>query len=284
MACTRPKRAWISANGTWPSGAQKLTFAENQGIRGAMRLVPCGQCYLCRTRQRMDWSTRLHHESFTHKQIGFLTVTFDDKYLPQRVEWSQLEPLWQWLKTAGVDKMFAVGEYGFKTKRPHFHLITYGRDFMELNQIYEWDRGQFRSTDLEEAWGQGFVTTAPLQPGGCDYVTGYVQKKLPKEDGTDPWAAIKKQTARPALGRSFCESFLDDILTGEACVVNGYKRPIPAVYFDWYPDELEPVRAKNEQYAMQFQTVEQRQQQKRNARNKALNKKSQAALYSGAGD
>ena len=62
-------------------------------------------------------------------------------------------------------KYYAVGEYGEKFGRPHYHAITYGVGIEDKKIIYEeWNKGQIHA---------GTVTEKSLR-----YVIDYTQKKL----------------------------------------------------------------------------------------------------------
>ena len=44
--------------------------------------VPCGKCLGCRIAKRKEWSLRMLHELSYHKESVFLTLTYNDYYVP----------------------------------------------------------------------------------------------------------------------------------------------------------------------------------------------------------
>ena len=45
--------------------------------------VACGQCIGCRIARSRDWAHRCMHELQSHDQACFVTLTYDDDYLPR---------------------------------------------------------------------------------------------------------------------------------------------------------------------------------------------------------
>ena len=64
--CVNPIPAWFT-----PGGASFWPIAGSE--EGSL---PCGKCLGCRSRQAMDWSTRIWCESRLHEQNAFLTLTY----------------------------------------------------------------------------------------------------------------------------------------------------------------------------------------------------------------
>ena len=98
--------------------------------------VPCGKCLNCKSRRASTWSTRLMKEYERSLTGYFITLTYDTKYVPitekgfmslnKKHVQTFLKRLRQWHgKEATSIKYYAVGEYGGKTYRPHYHLIIF---------------------------------------------------------------------------------------------------------------------------------------------------------------
>ena len=58
-------------------------------------------------------------------------------------------------------RYYAVGEYGSRTQRPHYHIILF--NVLDADLVYV-------------AWGQGHTMSVPLKNGGTNYVLKYLQK------------------------------------------------------------------------------------------------------------
>lgn len=76
-------------------------------------------------------------------------------------------------------RFFAVGEYGGKTKRPHYHIMIFG--WKPSDQIFHQERdGYFinRSAQIEKLWPFGFSTVTDVGFGIARYCARYVTKKF----------------------------------------------------------------------------------------------------------
>lgn len=145
---------------------------------------PCGDCIPCRANRRRIWTHRMMLESFYHAENSFVTLTYSDANLPTN---GSLYPehLKGWLKRLRERiapqriRYFAVGEYGDRTERPHYHAAVFG--FMPCTGGVLSRRGECpcRSCTLvRESWGFGHVMVAELSFKSAAYIAGYVVKKM----------------------------------------------------------------------------------------------------------
>ena len=139
-------------------------------------LCPCGQCVPCLINRRRGWVTRMILESYAHRESCFLTLTYDKrKFDPLTQSDGNLVPehlslFWKRLRKHYFDKKiryFACGEYGTKTKRPHYHAILWGIDFPTPR-----DRKK-----CQDIWGLGNVKYGKAEKDSMQYVAGYTCKK-----------------------------------------------------------------------------------------------------------
>ena len=96
--------------------------------------VPCGKCINCKSRRASTWSSRLMKE-YERSQTGyFITLTYDTNYVPitdkgfMSLDKRHLQTFFKRLRLWHTDsslKYYAVGEYGGKTFRPHYHIILF---------------------------------------------------------------------------------------------------------------------------------------------------------------
>lgn len=124
--------------------------------------VPCGKCVECRTKMLNDWTFRLKKEAMEYNSI-FLTLTYETKHLKFNIKdkcptlyYEDVTLFWKRLrkKLKYKIKYFLVGEYGGKTKRPHYHAIVFGlqKNDKTLNLIKEtWKMGTIHIGTVEEA-------------------------------------------------------------------------------------------------------------------------------------
>lgn len=141
--------------------------------RIAMTPFPCGQCLPCRINKARMWTARLLLEQMDHEKSCFLTLTYNEACLPKdgSLEKDELQKYLKRLRSKLDTKIryFAVGEYGDKTWRPHYHLAVFGI-------------GIESSKQMEEAWQKGFIYVGDLNKDSARYMTGYIVKKLTKKD------------------------------------------------------------------------------------------------------
>lgn len=137
--------------------------------RGA--LVSCAYCPGCRSRRSATWALRLSDELKDWDCSSFLTLTISQEAsgLPDapnsaRLDRRDLQLFFKRLRKAGFRiKYYAVGEYGEKNARAHYHVILFGVD------------GRDRVA-IEAAWPWGIVDIGRVEPASIRYVTGYVMK------------------------------------------------------------------------------------------------------------
>lgn len=103
----------------------------------------------------------------------FLTLTYHDKFLPED---NSLKPehLSLFIKRLRKEiypikfRYFAVGEYGERKYRPHYHLAIFGI-------------GKESTESIDRIWGKGFTHIGELNNASANYIVGYVIKGLTNE-------------------------------------------------------------------------------------------------------
>jgi hypothetical protein len=78
-------------------------------------------------------------------------------------------------------RYFCVGEYGSKTKRPHYHIMIFGWKPSDLT-LLQVKKGYnvYRSSQIEKLWSFGFSTVGDVNAGVAKYCSRYVTKKFAK--------------------------------------------------------------------------------------------------------
>lgn len=109
--------------------------------------VPCGKCLNCLKRRVSAWSFRLMQEFKNSANGYFLTLTYDTDSVPitkngfMELNKRDLQLFFKRLRKAhnksdrGLGqriKYYAVGEYGTKSRRPHYHIIIFNVDLAVL--------------------------------------------------------------------------------------------------------------------------------------------------------
>ena len=81
-------------------------------------------------------------------------------------------------------RYFAVGEYGSKTHRPHYHILIFGwrPSDLRIHQYKIKEDGTpyyiYRSSQIEKLWTSGFSTVMNVDYGVAKYCARYVTKKF----------------------------------------------------------------------------------------------------------
>jgi len=151
----------------------------------------CGQCGPCRINRRRIWSTRIQVEAASHVWSSFVTLTYEDAFLPPN---GSLLRYHYRAFTKGIRyRYFGVGEYGDLGGRPHYHLVLFGANPFDA-ELREY---------VESRWKHGFVHIGNFSPSVANYVAGYTVKKMGKRDdprlmGRAPEFATMSR--RPAIG------------------------------------------------------------------------------------
>lgn len=183
--------------------------------------VPCGQCMPCRINKGRKWSARIIMEwLYCPLDSVFLTFTIsDDNQEPiyetregveRRV--GSLRKKWflKWINHAQTDlgsfRYYAVGEYGDKGGRAHYHLALFPKHPAQIPAI-------------KARWTKGFVSSSPLNHARARYLANYTGKKLTKscdsrlQPGQEP--EFRSSSRRPPLGQAFCDHFVRRFRTPE---------------------------------------------------------------------
>lgn len=146
--------------------------------------VPCGKCPECRARRTSGWSFRLMQQQKKAVSSYFITLTYDTAHVPitksgfMGLDKRDVQLFIKRLRKAhGVPlpdtaiKYYAVGEYGGKTKRPHYHIILFNAK-LEL---------------IQPAWDKGQVHYGQVAGASVGYTLKYMSKpsKIPMFKGDD---------------------------------------------------------------------------------------------------
>lgn len=200
--------------------------------------VPCGKCLPCLTNKRNDWAFRLDQEYKRSQGAAFVTLTYHPKFCPDfGLSKRHLQLYIKRLRKAYGKKLryFAVGEYGTKHNRPHYHLIifNYGEKDARLDKLFE----QSWSTRTGESFG--IVDIRPVNYARIMYCTKYViqSRDVRCKSRTDPFMLCSRAYGLGA-------HYLTDAMVKwhregkrNFTLVFGEKRRLPRYYKEkiWYP-------------------------------------------------
>jgi len=262
MACYKSRPAWQNQEGdplqfTWRKDRQPEYF------------IDCGKCEGCRARQRQDWAIRLAHESKSFEQNSFVTLTYDDEHCPETIQRSDIQNFIKRLRKKIPVRYYVTGEYGDTTRRPHYHAIIFGADF--LGGSYDINSKLYGNKILDNIWQQGATAISPFTFATAMYTAGYTAKKIHDPD------TFSLQSRNPPIGKNWVRNHHDNIRRNSNVVIEGQEFPIPKVYLNWLQgaecfahikEELKnAVKPKNDK---KLKAMQKNQQAKNNLRNHKL--------------
>lgn len=188
--------------------------------------IPCRHCLGCAIDYSRDWANRMCLELDAQKKAIFVTLTYNDLHVPKTdkgiltLDVRDIQLFFKRLRKyfTGIKiRYFLAGEYGPKTKRPHYHAIIYGlelSDFPDLAiyKVNELGNIIYKSKILEDIWQNGFITLAEVNYKTCAYVSRYVLKKhfsfnKHELDGAKP--EFNLCSRRPGIGLGAYQEILD---------------------------------------------------------------------------
>lgn len=214
--------------------------------------VPCGKCPECQRTRQHQWAFRLEREMMDSSSASFITLTYEEAPLsfndiPTLVK-DDFQKFMKRLRKRTHNKLkyYAVGEYGDKSDRPHYHLILFNAPskWLQLGDetiFNTWKtRGNYGNRNLG-----GHVVVAECNMATIYYTTKYMMKSRwePQHELDDrerPFALMSKK-----LGESFLttamEKYMKDTLSGSVRLPTGTVAPLPR-YFKERLRRLEPER------------------------------------------
>lgn len=152
-------------------------FTVRHKTKGMSIPVPCGRCPKCVSRRTSAWSFRLMQEEKVSDSALFITLTYDTDHVPfskngfmdlsrrdVQLFFKRLRKHHKGDRCKSI-KYYAVGEYGGKTRRPHYHLILFN--------------AKIESVQL--AWNLGHVHYGQVTGASVGYTMKYIAK---------PWRAM----------------------------------------------------------------------------------------------
>ncbi len=195
--------------------------------------APCGKCTYCRIQRAAQWTVRLMHEYSTSFAATFVTLTYEDEYLPmienEGMLYPSLEPahLTNFIKslrqtTKNKIKYFASGEYGDETHRPHYHIILFNYPV----------RSSAPRREIDDIWNYGSTHSGTVTYESCRYVAGYVQKKWYGNPQDSPYYPAYPPFGRQSqgLGLAFARKNEQQLLRNAGTTIQGKPIGLPRYY------------------------------------------------------
>lgn len=255
MPCYSPLTAYRTKEGG-------ITFSRNASLSSMPLKLPCGQCTGCRLERSRQWALRCMHESKMHLENCVLTLTYNDEHLPNDggliKRDMQLFMKKLRFQLAELDRppirFYGCGEYGEKSRRPHYHIIVFGFDPPDKKPYKNSDTGTplYTSALMEKIWGKGFCVVGTVTFESCAYVARYIVDKMtgPKADDwymTDDGVILQSEftlmSRRPGIGRGYYDKFGAEVYAHDSVIIRGLEVRPPR-YYDVLHDTVDPKRMK----------------------------------------
>ena len=203
--------------------------------------VPCGKCYTCRKERSKAWAIRLMLEHCEWPKAVFVTLTYDDEHVPKcqqdignvrlkddTLDKKDFQDFMKRLRKRldSPIKYYACGEYGSHTFRPHYHAIIYGLSELDVDTI-------------QASWPKGFVDVGDVTLQSCNYVAGYVQKKLYGNVAEEVYGARQCPFSlmSKGLGRKYFEEHWQDMINQGFIRYRDKHIPIPRYFWKLMLDD-----------------------------------------------
>jgi len=191
-----------------------------------------------------------------HEASCMLTLTYDDINLPKygQLVKRDLQLFFKRLRRGNpAFRYVACGEYGDRSRRPHFHVCLFGIDFVSdrvpVGKSKSGDT-RYTSPSLEKVWGLGMVDIGALNFESAAYVARYVMKKIKGPGASPAPLALDFVTGEVILPNSefllaskghgkgrgiggtwFRDFFMSDVYPHASVVTSqGSKAPVPRYY------------------------------------------------------
>lgn len=224
-----------------------------KGGVNAGAVVPCGKCHVCIYRRATDWTFRMMEEAKVSTSVHFITLTYEDNKLPWTDDGpslykKDLQDFWKrFRKNNGIEnlKYYACGEYGTKTKRPHYHAIIYNAEEAATEQTIERD------------WKKGIVDVRAAKSHSMRYVANYIQKRstqIQEKDAREKEFSVMSK----GLGKDWLTKQMTDLIRQQqtgSVQINGVHHRIPRYYRDkvFTYDEKTIISEKSVEALREFQ-------------------------------
>lgn len=245
--CTRELTCYENPDGGRP------VFSYSRGTREGLRelKLPCGKCPECMKDYYTMWATRGSRELSQWDSSLFITLTYDEKHLPKNNSLDKGE-IQRFIKRVkhhfGSTKSNPIrqtycGEYGEKTRRPHYHCVLYNLDFADKRKHYLSPQGHqvYTSDTLTRLWGNGIAEFGYATPASIAYLYKYILKKKSRKEKTEPLYIERdgityevehefiESSRNPGIGAFLRDS--DSIKKGYLSV-NGVRKKLPKYYLE----------------------------------------------------
>lgn len=195
-------------------------------------IVPCGKCPDCKGRRVSAWSFRLMMEYKRCTSAVFLTLTYDSNSVPitpkgyMTIKKKDIQNFMKRLRKENEQgiKYYACGEYGGKTKRPHYHIILFNAKVETIMQAWTLD-----------GVALGTIHYGTVNEASVGYTLKYISKpkQIPQHKNDDrqkEFALMSKKLGDNYLNDAFIQWHKADAGRTYCNLKDGKKISMPRYY------------------------------------------------------
>lgn len=177
-----------------------------------VHLVPCGKCIECRRAYQNEWIFRLSQEMKHCPVPLFVTLTYNDENLPLGDNGEVTQSVLQkrdvqlFLKRLRKDgtlrkfRYFAVGEYGSRFNRAHYHLVIMPNTMVPVSVA---------NKVIENCWSLGFVKVKYCTDKQVHYVCKYMNKLDDRKHLEKPFKLYSKHLGLCFLTAKMVQHYME---------------------------------------------------------------------------
>lgn len=191
------------------------------------------------------------HEAQLHEDNAFVTLTYATENLPQggTLVKKDFQDFMKRVRRRYAKKIsyYHCGEYGERTRRPHYHALLFGLRFGDQQPFTRSADGSVlhTSAELSDLWPCGFATVGEVTFESAAYVARYVMKKITGEAAKEHYEVVDPETGevyrlqpeyttmslKPAIGKEWYRQFSSDVFPSDEVILRG-KQLKPPKYYD----------------------------------------------------
>lgn len=183
--------------------------------------VPCGKCHVCLKRRRDDWTIRLTEHAKEFNYVKFLTLTYNEEnaihvgYEQTTLYKPHLKGFFKSLRKSYSFNYYAIGEYGTKTYRAHYHVILFSNCDIPFDI-------------LQKKWKYGNIAVSNGNIRRLTYITKYHVNRTAYPPETEPPFALMSK----GIGVSYVERMRNHHSTVENSYYSQFqfKKSLPRYY------------------------------------------------------
>lgn len=244
--CTRENTAYDNPDGGRP-------IFGWQGVKEGLpeMKLPCGKCPECQKDYYSQWATRGSRELARWESSVFITLTYSEEKLPKDNSLNKkhvqdfikrVKKFFNSTKENPIRQTYC-GEYGEKTRRPHYHVVLYNCDFADKKKHYKTPQNHqvYVSETLTRLWGHGHADFGYATPGAIAYIYKYILKKKTRKEKMQP-LVVERDGITYEVDHEFVESSrnpgIGANMRGHQSLKKGYlthsgvKQKIPKYYLE----------------------------------------------------